>query len=572
MAPGWLAVVRAIQNGEAVDSTVTNRPIGDLAERTEYLKAMFSTAGVGTGSFDYDAPCTPDVFEGAAVYWNGATQQYDLGLAALSYNSAGNYGSYTDSSYIVGICIAKLSNQRGVIAMNGRVDEVDFSTSTGGVIEPGPYYLSMTAAGHMTLDKPAVGVLVMFGMTSSGPTSGSAMVMATFKNLVEDHIHYAVDLATATGVASTVQGWVAAADPIFNGLAPVGAVYGYNISQDTKVDDLFPFVPSESTYYDLDGLGSQGKIFTDNNGIWWMDAGTDPSDSTLINTYFIKMTTKTSNTTVTSLTPGDDQPIRFVDCYGNDATTGDLRALLDLVFNLGVDDTVGWKVFKELTGTNQFQRGPVVESVTSNSLDISFVQGGDEGDEDQGEDTASGKAGQLIIDYTPAELGRENPSTIVALYNAREESYETGTEEIPYLALPEVEFSRISYRFDIPSVGLTSPTYTLTFWSWVMATIGALPGGTDLPALAIQYKVISKADGTVRPTLSSGFSAPQPLVYAPNGSGMVANQYVYGSVTGIVVEPGDQVYVIVSRNSTGNDGYGGDVGLLRSAYSIIATA
>jgi hypothetical protein len=392
--------------------------------------------------------------------------------------------------------------------------------------------------------------------------------MATFKNLVEDHVHYVAELDTATGVASTVKGWVAAGNAIFSGLAPTGAVYGYNLSKDSSVNDLFPFVPADSTYYELDGVGSQGKIVSDNNGIWWMDTGSDPSDSSLIKAYFVKMVSKTNNTTVTSLTPGEDQPIRFVNCRGEDATTGDLIAMLNLVFNMGSPDTPGWNVLKELTGTNQFLSGPVVESIASDSLDISFVQS--EG-ENQGTALDYGKAGQLIINYTPAELGRENPSTLVALYNAREESFETGTEEIPYIALPESEFSRVSYRFDVPSVGLTSPTYELTFWSWILATIGALPSGTDLPELRIQYKVVSKADGTNKPQLTSGFSASAPLVYQPNGTGLIANQYVRGGFSGIICAPGDQVYVLVNRNSSGSDGYGGDVGILRAGYSITST-
>jgi len=562
MPPSWVPIIQAIINNEPIDAAVTNRPLGQLAERTEYLHALFTTTGIGKGSYDFDAACTQEVYEGAAVFWNGELQQYDNALAALKFNEEGNYGSYEDSTYNVGICVAKSSSQRGVIALNGRVDDVDFTTSVGGPLAPGPYYLSMVTPGAMTKEKPAVGILAMFGMSLD-----STMVMPTFKDLVEDHIHYTSELDTTTGVSSATKGWVAAANPIFGSLAPVGAVYGYNLSQDEKVDNLFPFVPAASVYYELDGIGSQTKITSDNNGIWWMDAGTDPSDSTLIRAYFVKMVTKTNNTSVTSLQPGTDQPIRFVNCLGEDATTGDLRALLDLVFNLGVDDTAGWKVFKELTGTNQLERGPVVESITSDSLDISFV---DDAGTPQGEDTANGKAGQLVINYTPSELGRENPSTIVALYNAREESYETGTEEIPYLALPEEQFSRISYRFDVPSVGLVSPTYTFTFWSWVLATIGALPTGTDLPLLHVQYKIVSKATSALRPTLTPGFSTAAALVYDPDGVGMIANQYVYSYYTGIAVAPGDQVYVLLNRNMLGDDGYGGDIGILRAGYKITA--
>lgn len=567
MPPSWVPLIQSIINGESIDASVTNRPLDQLAARTEYLKALFQTMGVGKGSFDFDAPCTPDVFEGAAVYWNSTTKQYDLALAALKFNESGNYGSYADSSYVVGICIAKSSSQRGVIVLNGRIDEVDFSASTGGALQAGPYYLSMTTPGLMTLERPAVGILCMFGLSAASATSGSAVVMPTFKNIVEDHIHYALDLSTATGVSSSTKGWVDASNSIFNGLAPSGAVYGYNLSKDDSVLDLFPFVPANSAYYELDGVGSVDKVFTDNNGIWWMDGSSDPDDSNSMRVYFVKMTTKTNNTTVTSLTPGTDQPIRFVNCRGEDATTGDLIALLDLVFNLGTDDTVGWLAFKELSGTNKFKRGPVVESIISDTLDISFVT---KDGVNQGLVTGSGKAGQLKVNYTPSELGRESSSALVALYNAREESFETGTEEIPYIALPETEFSRVSYRFDIPSVGLASTTYTFTFWAWVLATVGSLPSGTDLPPLKVQYKVLSKANGTNKPQLTSGFSTAAAMTYAPNGSGLIANQYVLGTFTGIPVSPGDQVFILVNRNVDDDDGYGGDVGLLRTGYSITA--
>ncbi|HHA18730.1 MAG TPA: hypothetical protein ENK70_03385 [Methylophaga sp.] len=564
MPPSWVPIVQAIINGESIDSIVTNRPLNQLAERTEYLNVLFNTTGLGRGAFDFDAPMAADVYEGAAIYWDGDNKEYALALAAIAFNEAGNYGSYADSSYAVGICVGKTTSVRGIVALNGRIDGVDFSTSIGGAVQSGPYYVSMTTPGAMTLNKPTVGVLAMFGMESESPTSGSAIVMTTFKNLVEDHIHYVVDLDTATDVSGTTKGWVAAGNAIFNGLAPAGAVYGYNIGQDDTVNDLFPFVPASSVAYELDGIGSQDKISTDNNGIWWMDAGTDPDDSTLIRTYFIKMVSKTNNTSVTSLTPGADQPIKFVNCNGTDATTGDLYALLNLVLTTGGATTAGWEVFKQLTSTNQFLRGPVVESIQSDTLDISIreVDG-----VAQGANLAYGDAGQLLINYTPAELGREGDPSVTALYNAMEEAYASGSEEIPYIALPQTEFSRVSYQFNIPTVGLGSPSYTFTFWAWILATIGA-GGGTDLPTLLTQYKIVSKADGVLMPSIAGAFSADVALTYVPDGSGMVANQYVLGRVTGITVEPGDQVYILVNRNKTADDGYAGNVGILRAGYSI----
>lgn len=567
MPPSWVPLIQSIINGEPIDASTTNRPIRQLAERTEYLKALLTMTGIGKGSFDLDAPCSEDVFEGCAVYWNGNDKQYQPALASLESGAGGTFSSYADSSFVAGVCIGKTTSVRGIIGLSGRVDEVDFSAAIGGEVTPGPYYLSSTVPGHMTHDKPSVGVLVMFGYESQNPTSGSAILFPTFRHLVEDHVHYAVELSNATGVSADDKGWVAAGNAIFGGLAPVGAVYGYNIDKDTSLSPLFPFTPVDTVYYELDGTGSQGAIITDNNGIWWVDGGTDPDAYALVKVYFVKMVSKTADNTVTSLQPGADQPIKFVNCQGHEASTGNLFARLALNFSQTDLDTPGWNVLKELTGTNQFKRGPVVESIVSNTLDISFrtVDGQPQGSTLE----HGGRVGQLILNYTPTELGREGSSSLVALYNAREESFETGTEEIPYIALPQSSFSRVSYRFNIPSIGLASPTYTMTFWAWVLATIGTAPGGTDLPELLCQFKVISNATGLVKPTLTTGFSSVTPLIYAPDGGGMVANQYVRGYITGITVAPGDQVYVLINRNLHGSDGYGGDVGILRTGYSIL---
>lgn len=568
MPPSWISVVEAIINGEPISAATANRPILDLAERTDYLKALIDTLGTGRGAYDFDAACASDVYEGAAVYWDSTNKEYALGLAAIQGDGEGNYGSYSESSYCVGVCMSKTTSTRGVIALNGRVDEVDFSTAIGGAVEPGPYYLSATTPGGMSKNKPVVGILVMHGLDSVSASSGSAIVVPSFKDIVEDHVHYTAALTVTDGVASTDAGWVAAADAIFSGTAPTGAVYGYNIDQDTTVSKYFPFTPTNTTYVELDGVGARSAVVVDNNGIWWMDTVNDPSDYADIDLYFVKMTTATQNTVVTSIQPFDEeQSVELVDCSGNSATSGDLKLKARLALEQSEDnDVAGWRVFKALTTGNVIKSGPVVESIKSDTLSISFEQ--TDGEDEGITSTSGGKAGRLVIDYSPSSTSREGGPSLTSLYNARTEAFESGTEEIPYIALPEEDFARVSYKFEIPSIGLSAASYTMTFWTWVLATIGTGPSGTDLPSLTAQYKVLSNADGTDKETLSSGFSVSTALTYAPNGSGLLANEYVRATLGSISVTPGDQVIVLVNRNESGDDGYAGDVGLLRAGYTL----
>ena len=84
MPPPWVTLLDYIRNGEAVAAGVTNRPLEELAQRTDYLKALLDTLSVGQAIFDLDVAMSSDVQEGFAVYWNEADQEYAPALAELS--------------------------------------------------------------------------------------------------------------------------------------------------------------------------------------------------------------------------------------------------------------------------------------------------------------------------------------------------------------------------------------------------------------------------------------------------------------------------------------------------------
>lgn len=568
MPPPWIPIIQSIINGEPVDAQVPNRPLGQLSQRTEYLRAIVNAIGAGKGSFDFEAALSLDVFEGAAVYWDTVKKEYALGLAAFDFSDANNFQSIAQSAFVVGVCIDKTTSTRGTVALWGRVDEVDFSISTEGSFVPGPYYLSAVDPGHLVTMRPPVGVLVMMGLDSISGTSSSAIVMPSPREMLQDHIHYKLSLTVDLAATTGDPGWFDSSDGVFGGLAPVGAIYGYLIDNDPKVKDLFPFMPPENTYLEVDGSGETGKFLVDLNGIWWVDDGNDPDAFTLMTVYFTKMVSRTDNATVTSLRPGEGSPIVYKDCDGNPATAGDLQSFLDVLFTEGGEEAEGFLVFKNIQEGNKLERGPIVESIATSTLQISFreIEGDPQGFTWPGD---KGVSGELIIDFVPDDNpGREGEATVVALHNAREEAFESGGEEIPYLALPPTEFSKITYRFDIPSEGLGLGTYKFEFWAWILATIGSLPTGVDLPPVEVLYRVVPKVTvdpGSIENLTAGSFSSVVPLAINES-TGRIAFDYVRGALGNINVNPGDQVILILQRQDS--DAYNGDVGILRHGFTL----
>ena len=556
MPPPWVTLLDLIRNGEAVSAEITNRPLQELGQRTDYLKALMDTLSIGQAIFDIDVAMSMDAQEGFAVYWDNVNQEYAPALAQLSYNAEGVYGGNADSAYVLGVCAGKSSQTRGTVVFGGRAVDVDFSNAIegGGALSPGPYFLSASEAGKMTKTRPPVGIYVMFGLNST-----EAIVTPYAREVLNDHIHYRLpfkypNLIDDSGGA----GWTA----VLPSNAPVGARYRYIVEEDGALYSLFPFYPASGVYFEIEGVGANEKVIIDLNGIWWVDPSYNPDVYASMTIYFAKPTLSTSNMLVRTLQPWTvDSPLSIVNCKGEPATAGDLYLQLNLQFQQQDELTPGWLVFKELTSSQQFKRGPVVQRVKSASPEISLSINGT-----NGYTWPDGYvSGDLLVTYnSPNSVARSLDPTLTELHGALQQDY----NGIPYVGLPAQNFeSGVSFRFDVPRLGIAGD-FTMVFNTWIYSSAaGTFPIG----GLAVQFVIIRSVDNTAAKQLTDPLSVititGKVMLLAPNNT-MNANGYRMATCTdlgGNVIQPGDQVHVTMSRNDSS---YAGTIGILKAWAEI----
>jgi hypothetical protein len=549
MAPPWITQIELIANGEPVSAETPNRPLGQLTQRTDFLKALVDVITLGGATIDLNAALDIAVEEGFAVYWNHTTQCYAPALAALDYDNSGLYGGIADSAYVVGVCVSKAAPTRGTIMLSGLADDVEFSVALDGDLVPGPYWLSATDPGHMVKQRPPVGIYCMFGQGPSGSTGGAAIIQPSPREVLEDHIHFVFTLEYGNTVGDP--GWTNVYDA---DLAPVNTRFRYTVEDDARLNDIFPFVPPELAYVEIDGIGNTDKILIDLNGIWWLDDSFDPDDYAMFKIYYAKPTAKTDNSIVTSVQPWTpDGALRVVDCYGEDSTTGDLKIKLELVLEQENEDTPGYLVLKELTDTGQFMRGPVAESIRSVSPEISVLIDGGNGVTDED----GNKAGKLLLRFNnPEGTSQEGMPSLTTLFGAEQ----ADASGIPYVALPPENYaSSVGYKFDLNTSGLAG-MYDFVFVCWVYAESTGV-----LPSLTVDWTVV-KAPATNANNLATPgdvITGSGTLLYSQ--SNVVAQDYLNAIFSGIEVGPGDQVHIRISRQDAS---YPGHVGFLKTMYMI----
>jgi hypothetical protein len=261
----------------------------------------------------------------------------------------------------------------------------------------------------------------------------------------------------------------------------------------------------------------------------------------------------TERTSVTSLRPAPDSPIRFTDCEGNDATTGDLEADLDLSFLVATDQVDGSLVFKELDGAT-FYQGRVIEGLSA-GLGCSLTSSNPKSMPD-GSTLHQGIV-QVGVSTTTGE--RELPADLIRLAQTQERFH----LDIPYIGFDPGRDTSLRMRFYVPTAGLpTGPTVAIR-----MQLLGRATG--TLPALTLSYRILPRPAAA---TNLPGLTAELPLniiTTLPVG----ADQYVeVQSDPGqlIPASPGDTILVTLTRGA--GDGYSAEIGLMRPVGVLTGTA
>jgi len=587
---GFPPLLQLIQNGEPVIAGVPNRPLAELGERTKYLLDAWNTASAGSAIFARGVTVNPATVVGSPVFWNNSTQQFDLGLSAVVVDSVSGLLETAPSAMVWGVVYTKASANLADVLLNGFAPlDITAALQTGETLQAGGYYLSYQTAGTLTSLKPPIAVPIL-----RADGNGNVFVAPQWHDLLSEHTHLhfrlrpipaGVVVPPASGQPQTIEtpdpsieGWLPADHPIFNGLAPARAVFGYNIAENKLLSNYWPPIPPEDAVLVQDGAeldrGPDGIVIIDRNGIWWTSDcfGQAPWPVTFSSTleelsewsesvgepgscydalpwfdlYFTRYGFMTEQTVVTSLVSVD--PRISVTCQNGvtPASVGALSLALNLTFTEVDDMQTGPLAIKTFNATNQtLHTGPVATGLYALSSNVTLT----------GEATVT-----RAIEGTPRTLeygavgidvatstNRELFVELVRLDGAEEEY----VQDVMYLGFPSGELTSIRCRIAIPeTLDVATPQMTLNF------RLLGLGVGT-LPPLTLTYRRIPAAttltalpvnDTALNLTVSATLTAPQ--------------EYIDVTSDPFAVEPGDDILFTLLRNGT-TDAYPFEVGVLR---------
>jgi hypothetical protein len=611
MSGNWLHNIKHVNPGEPVQAGVVSRPDRTLEDRTDYLKDRLDAASLGRVLVDSDATICSSVLPGQPVYWNWVEKRYEPALAAVGQDPDTQVLLVQPSSDCVGICLRKRSATLGDIVLRGIVDIPDLSNAVDGDITPGRYYLSATDAGKLVKQKPPVTVTVCH---VQGPKDNCAdvtrvVVMPHIRDFIDEHTHYRFDLVTQLAATQTAPGWLPANAPIFNGKAPAGAVFGYNLSQHPALSNVWPPLPIQSVSMLWDKgvdhvgateipLGQGGLAICDTNGIWWMsncenDAPfTAPienidepepcprAENMRIAVVYLRMLAGNDRNVVTSLVKDVDgvvaetqptpaaanitSPISITNCADSSASTGDLQLNLDL--QIAPDEMRGGQAFKSVINRHQLTRGWLAEGAFTLSNQISITGSRSnprtltEQEKAQFElDPATPvilQQGILKIDYTDQLVEREISPQIIRLSDTVERLY----MDIPYLGFPSGQASLLRLRFNVPGNNL-GDNLRMKIRVQLFGRDGGRPGQGDrkvMPSLYMTRRTLIEPaanlnDGVQLETTDTNLSFD-------SSASLYIDHAIQRDSDPFVVAEGDTVLITIGRVE---DTVYGEIGVLR---------
>ena len=255
--------IKYIQEGEPVSPGTPNRPLRQLDQNINYLWSLIEAANLGSTVYAREQTVENEAELGMPVYWNSANSRFERGLAGTESDLNTGYIQTSASSQIWGIVAEKHEANLADILLFGYA-KVDISAATGdsGTVPAGLYYLSGRTQGGLATQKPPISIPVL-----RADGAGSVFVNPTFMDALQNHQHYKFDLTmlpagdttppatgavhTITSPDSTLSGWLPADDAVFEGNAPAGAKFGYNLSADFALDNAWPPLPLESASIEL---------------------------------------------------------------------------------------------------------------------------------------------------------------------------------------------------------------------------------------------------------------------------------------------------------------------------------
>ena len=592
MASSWTNKVEHVKDGEAVEARVDSRPTRALENQARYLKDRIDGIESKDSLIVYEEAVEADATIGMAVYWNAERSRFERAIAEFKFNRDNGVLETSPLSDVLGIVGYKHTSTVADIVLFGK-----YSLDISGVMDDalpitaGRYFLSGKTKGKLAR-KPAIADVAV--LHSDG--NGTVYVQPQLRDGPFNHVHYEFELVldpagesptpspggthSIINADDNLRGWLPASHAIFNGLAPTGAAFGYNLKEHPALYNVFPPMPTESASLTLfksesDGngvelpLGNTGLAVIDINGIWWMsDCYEDvpwanylgsssmsqgatpecPRDMTRkLVLRFAKSSYSLERTVVTSLDPVEGSGLSIIGCYDNKpANTGPLKIGLDLGLAISDNATIGSLVFKEIE-TSKFKRGRVIEGIVAadNSVTLSSTHNRLLDPEDETSDTVH--QGIVTISTNLESTQRFLQPQVVRLSDTKERYY----QDVMYLAFPPSQTSSLRIKVLVPHADTLSATPTLKLR---LRILGRTAG--TLPTLTASYRVVPKPTGSGTEALPTTDTSLSLSVSTSIG----ADEYISRDSGPVSVSGEDVVFFTISR--TTGDGYAGEVGLI----------
>ena len=216
--PSYPCDIPQITDGQSISAAITNAPLTDLANRTEYLRCYLESLEIGQAHFIKDVNLHTSVALGDVVYYNSEFADYRPALVSIDGRDV--YDNESCDTYTLDSAIEESSYPFGIVVENG-TDKVvcisgQFSTinydSGGTALIPnllidysnlstasktGQMYLSTDPnnTGKVTKSKPALGVPICF-ITPDDDNTGHFLITVrpVLHDLMLAHRHYSFRL------------------------------------------------------------------------------------------------------------------------------------------------------------------------------------------------------------------------------------------------------------------------------------------------------------------------------------------------------------------------------------------
>lgn len=591
-------ILQLIQRGEPVIEGVPNRVFQQLDDNIRQLADIIEAANAGSTIYARAVTVEAEASVGMPVYFNPATARFERALAATQTDAATGLLVTTPGSQVWGVVSAKTNPTLADLLLYGYAP-LDISPAVDTAVAAGTWYLSGVTPGKLTGNRAPLSVAVL---RSDG--AGNVFVSPSVVDFIDRHVHYHFSLHAAPAgdtappapggrheiadADDSLPGWLPAGHASFDGRAPAGAAFGYNLAAHPALQGVWPPLPAGNAHLawdkgldkDVGGtavpLGLEGLCVIDRNGIWWLSdcAGDVPwpegydtsspdsySDSTdvecprhlnmTLDLWFTRVNFATDVTAVTSLRTRDSRIL--LRCYGTSdpAATGDVEIALDFAMAITGEAALGGQVLKNLSGGNHFERGWAVEGLFTNSNQVA-LSGSHTRRYTPGDDATP------LVHQGLVEVAVTPPGSLelpVELYRLDSVSTEY-LFDLMYLGFPAGEQTSLRGKIQVPAdIGVGDPQLALRL-RVLGRTVGTLPELT-VTARRVPRNVIASTPLPL-PTSGSEFA-----VVIDTGLTLSAtNQYIEATSSPFDVVAGDLVFFTVERSD--GDGYNGEVGLLQA--------